>query len=148
MSTDRWQFVSTIECRHLISGLQIIKYWKTSLTKTLIWRSLYKLGLKFYSLLLSQLSLLFFVWAIISPDKHQGFCSNLSPGFFSCRFTLHVLMFFVTANWRWKKNNNKNVQRVLVLNLVDISKDFLILFPCYWESVKQGLIQNLFVTFE
>ena len=62
-----------------------IKYWKTSLTKTLIRRPLYKLGLKFYSLLLSQLSLLFFVWAIISPDKHPGFCSNLSPGFFSCR---------------------------------------------------------------
>ena len=62
-----------------------IKYSKTSLTTTLIWRPLYKLGLKCYSLLLSQLSLLLFVWAIISPDKHPGFCSNLSPGLFSCR---------------------------------------------------------------
>ena len=26
---------------------------------------------------------LFFVWVIISP-KHPGFCSNSSPGFFSC----------------------------------------------------------------
>ena len=31
-----------------------IKYWKTSLTTTLIWRPLYKLTLNFYSLLLSQ----------------------------------------------------------------------------------------------
>ena len=60
-----------------------VKVSKTSLTTTLIWRPLYKLSLNFYSLSLSQL-LLFFVWVIISPDKHLGLCRNSSPGFFSC----------------------------------------------------------------
>ena len=29
-----------------------------------------------------SIAFLFFVWVIISPDKHPRFCSNLSPGFF------------------------------------------------------------------
>ena len=42
-----------------------------------------------------------------------------------------------------EKNNNNNVQRVLVLNLVEISKDFHIIK----NSLKEGLIQSPFVTF-
>ena len=60
-----------------------IKYSKTSLTKTLIGRPLYKVTLNFYSLLMSHLPFSSSVWVIISPDKHPGFCSNSSPGFFS-----------------------------------------------------------------
>ena len=29
-----------------------------------------------------SIAFLFFIWVIISPDKHPRFCSNLSPGFF------------------------------------------------------------------
>ena len=42
-----------------------------------------------------------------------------------------------------KNNNNSNVQRALVLNLVEISKDFRIIK----NSLKEGLIQSPFVTF-
>ena len=41
------------------------------------------------------------------------------------------------------ENNNNNVQRALVLNLVEISKDFHIIK----NSLKEGLIQSPFVTF-
>ena len=44
-------------------------------------------------------------------------------------------------------NNNINVQRALVLNLVKISKDFLIFYVhIIKKSLKQGLIQSPFVT--
>ena len=61
-------------------------FWKkiTDTVTSLIWRPLYKLTLNFYSLLPSQLPFFFFVWVIISQDKHLGFCSHLNPGFFSC----------------------------------------------------------------
>ena len=31
-----------------------------------------------------SIAFLFFIWVIISPDEHPRFCSNSSPGFFSC----------------------------------------------------------------
>ena len=45
-------------------------------------------------------------------------------------------------------DEKKNVQRVLVTNLVEISKDFLIFISTFLKSLKQGFIQSPFVTFE
>ena len=44
--------------------------------------------------------------------------------------------------WRWKKKQQQQRQRALVLNLVEISKDFHIIK----KSLKEGLIQSPFVT--
>ena len=58
------------------------------------------------------------------------------------RFNFVYKLQWFQGFWRWKKNNNNNVQRALVLNLVEISKDFHIIK----KSLKEGLIQSPFVT--
>ena len=66
---------------------------------------------------------------------------------YSWLITFHALILFVSYNgfkdFGGGKNNNNNVQRALVLNLVEISKDFHIIK----NSLKEGLIQSPFVTF-
>ena len=58
-----------------------IKYSKTSLATTLIWRVTPQNYFEILWPLTVSIAFLFFLWVIISPHKHPGFCSNWSPAF-------------------------------------------------------------------